>query len=231
MILTNQLYELDYLPKGIIFDCDGVLFDSKAANVKYYNLIRQAFSLPPLNREEENYVHTHSVYESLARILPDIALGKVKEVVQKLDYRQLYPYLNMAVGLIDLLLFLKRKKIRLAINTNRTNTMGDILAYYKLSSFFQPVITANKVACPKPHPESVNLILAKWKVRPREVAYIGDSVLDEECARASKVHFWSFQNPELSAELLITDFYALKGMIQKSWPELKINIEKPRLVD
>ncbi len=34
--------------RAIVFDCDGVLFDSKEANVKFYSHILERVGLPPV---------------------------------------------------------------------------------------------------------------------------------------------------------------------------------------
>lgn len=35
---------------GIIFDCDGVMIDSRAANAIFYNKVLAALGLPPLTQ-------------------------------------------------------------------------------------------------------------------------------------------------------------------------------------
>ena len=54
--------------KLVIFDCDGVMFDSKDANRKYYNLLLEQFGHPLMNEEEEDYVHSHNVFDSVSHI-------------------------------------------------------------------------------------------------------------------------------------------------------------------
>ena len=51
--------------KVIIFDCDGVLFDSKEANIAFYNQILSQFNLPPLTIAEVEYVHVSTAEEAL----------------------------------------------------------------------------------------------------------------------------------------------------------------------
>ena len=46
--------------KGLIFDCDGVLLDSRDANIHYYNLVLDYFSPPPLPPCDANFVHMHT---------------------------------------------------------------------------------------------------------------------------------------------------------------------------
>ena len=50
-------------PKVIIYDCDGVLFDSKEANEAFYNHILDHFGMPPLEPEQLEFVYSSTVRE------------------------------------------------------------------------------------------------------------------------------------------------------------------------
>jgi phosphoglycolate phosphatase-like HAD superfamily hydrolase len=54
----------------IIFDCDGVMFDSRRANEAFYNYIRSHFGLPPLSPGEVDYVHMATAEDSVNYIMP-----------------------------------------------------------------------------------------------------------------------------------------------------------------
>ena len=54
--------------KLIVFDCDGVLFDSREANRIYYNDLLKAFNHPPMDDQELEYVHSHNVTDSVSHI-------------------------------------------------------------------------------------------------------------------------------------------------------------------
>ena len=60
---------------GIIFDCDGVLFESKNANLAYYNRIMQKFRYPLVTEDQQENAklcHTASSADVLAVLLkPD----------------------------------------------------------------------------------------------------------------------------------------------------------------
>ena len=60
--------------KLVIFDCDGVMFDSKDANRKYYNHLLEEFGYPLMDRQEEDYVHSHNVLDSVAYIFRKVGL-------------------------------------------------------------------------------------------------------------------------------------------------------------
>ena len=81
--------------KLIAFDCDGVLFDSRQANIAFYHAILQQFGLPPLTPPAVEYVHSHTVFESLDYLFqgyPD--LDAVRQFTRTLDYQ---PYIPMMV--------------------------------------------------------------------------------------------------------------------------------------
>ena len=49
----------------VIYDCDGVLFDSFEANTKLYNDLCAWVGRGPLSEEEMQYVHIHTVFEAI----------------------------------------------------------------------------------------------------------------------------------------------------------------------
>ncbi len=201
--------------KGIIFDCDGVLIDSRNSNVRYYNMIKEKLGLPPMNKEEENFVHTHTVFESIKFIVPQERYEEALEISKSIPYEKILELIRLENGLVEFLNLLKEMNIKMAVNTNRTTTMELILEKFNLKGYFDPVITANKLMNPKPHPESVNLILKHWGLKPNEVTYIGDSEVDEKTARNGDIDFWSYKNFLLKADLYIPDYNTLHNWFQK----------------
>ena len=43
----------------LIFDCDGVMFDSRQSNISYYNHLLEHFDLHPMTKGQIAYVHAH----------------------------------------------------------------------------------------------------------------------------------------------------------------------------
>jgi len=218
LLLCNSLLRNKAIAglKGIIFDCDGVLFDSRDVNIKYYNMIKDALGLSPMNKEEEEYVHMHSVMESLCFIVPEELHSKLSEARQRITYKTLIPYMRMEDGLLSLLQFLKQKKIACSIFTNRTTTMEVVLEYFNLVHYFNCVISASSVACSKPHPEGIFKILRRWNLSARDVVFIGDSDLDQKAASLSRITFWSFKNQDLQADMYIPDFNTLRIFLKNN---------------
>ena len=214
MIICNPLSSMSLEGlEGLVFDCDGVLFDSRDVNIHFYNRIREYFALGPLNNDEEEFVHMHSVLDSLRYILPPECMDRLDDVRRHVDYNELLPYMRMEEGVPELLELLRSKGLRIAVNTNRTTTMNLLLQMHGLADFFWPVMTAGQVSRPKPHPESMYRILEMWSVSPGKVAFIGDSVVDQSTAGSAGVPFWAYKNQYLEADMLIPDFWTLREFI------------------
>ncbi len=53
---------------AVIFDCDGVMFDSRQANINFYNHLLDQFGLPPMREESTSFVHMHTADASVRHI-------------------------------------------------------------------------------------------------------------------------------------------------------------------
>jgi phosphoglycolate phosphatase-like HAD superfamily hydrolase len=219
MAFANQLMNPRLLRglRCIIFDCDGVLVDSFEANMRYYGMIKERLGLPPLTDEEKTYVHTRTHKDSIRFIAPGDLFRQAWAVVQEFDSSSLFPYLRRSEGIREFLWWLRGAGFRLAVNTSRTDSMGTILRLMDLEGFFYPVITSGKVTTPKPHPEGVHRILAAHRLAPDEVAYIGDSHVDEKTALAAGVRFWAYRDPALQAQVHIDSFWDIKAAMQRCY--------------
>lgn len=221
MPLLDQNFDAASLRRyrGFIYDCDGVLIDSFVANTVYYNRYRTRFSLPPMCKEDEIYTHIQNVYDSLKRIVPPHLYEEALAYRSQIDYRDMLPFLNREPGIRKLLGWLKAQNFLLAVDTNRMDTVHLVFEAVGLQGYFDPVMTVANTAAPKPDPDGVRQILAAWGLRKDEVAFLGDSSVDEHTARNAGVDFWAFKNPDLDADLLVPDFPQLLAAFQRAWPE------------
>ncbi|MGE4293277.1 MAG: HAD family hydrolase [Desulfovibrio sp.] len=219
MLYLNSLIREDLLDGvgGVIFDCDGVLIDSLAANTWYYNTFRAHFGLPKMDDELRDYTHSHNIWESISRLVPGERFDEAWQYKLDFDYRRVLPHIILEDGLREVLNWMRAGGLRMGINTSRTDTLDLVLEHFGLTGYFHPTITSFKVARPKPHPEGVHAILEAWRMKPEEVVYIGDSSVDEVNAAAADVRFWAFKNPNLRAELMIPDFWTLLGYLRRNY--------------
>ena len=201
----------------VIYDCDGVLFDSFEANTKLYNDLCAWVGRGPLSEEEMQYVHIHTVFEALRFIfgkesdLEKKALEMLKE--RQVDLRNYVEYLKIEPHLFQTLEKLKEKGILRVINTNRTTSMKYVMERFNLDPYFEMVVTALDVNNPKPHPESIEKIIEAFKLKKEEAVFIGDSEVDKQTAESSGVRFIAYKNREIANDLFIEDHLDLLDLI------------------
>ncbi len=201
--------------KLVAFDCDGVLFDSKQANVAFYNAILAHFGQPPMDPAGADYVHCHTVRQSLNYIFADYPdVEAVLRFYPTLDYRPFIPMMKEEPHLREFLQFL-RPACHTALATNRTTTTREVLRHHGLEDRFDLVVSAQDVARPKPDPESFRLILQHFDLQPEEAVYIGDSRVDEEFAANAGVRLVAYRNPDLNADYYLDSFAAGPALIRE----------------
>ncbi len=199
--------------KLVAFDCDGVLFDSRQANTAFYNAILAHFGCPPLIPQDVDYVHSHTVWESLEHIFPNHPdLAEVLKFARSFDYRPFIPMMVEEPHLREFLEFL-RPACHTALATNRTTTTWAVLRHHGLEEHFELVVSAQDVTRPKPHPEAFRRILAHFGLEPQQAIYIGDSRVDEEFAARAGVPLVAYRNPELDAAYYLDSFAAAPALV------------------
>ncbi len=197
------------LPSGIIFDCDGVVIDSREANITYYNYLREYLGLPKLTREQEDFVQAATVHQALDAIFPRPLQPLLRDASRRISYtRDIMPHIGCYPGLHDVLDFCRASGLRLAMNTNRTDGMDMLLDNCRLHGYFDPIVLASDVSRPKPDPEGALRILHEWQFRPEQVLFIGDSASDKGAAEGASISFLSFQTEGLAARS-VSDFSVL----------------------
>ncbi|HSB04536.1 MAG TPA: HAD-IA family hydrolase [Thermodesulfobacteriota bacterium] len=206
-----DIHESNLNTRCVIYDCDGVLFDSLEANGRLYSEVCISMGRPPLSEDELHYVHSHTVFEAIHFISKNDSdlEEKALQLLKQIDLRKYVVYLKMEPHLLETLGRLKEREILKAVNTNRTTSMKYIMEEFDLWPYFDMVVTALDVKNPKPHPESVEKILETFNLRKEEALFVGDSEVDQQAARASDVRFVAYKNRSIANELFIEDHLEL----------------------
>ena len=187
--------------KAVVFDCDGVMFDTAGANEMYYNKVLAHFGKPDLTREQFVKVHMFTVKEALEYLFSEMdSLEAVYTFMGTMGYDQFIPYMEREKGLKKLLAALKGRGFTRAVATNRTNTMQAVLKAHDLEDAFDMVVTAADVQHPKPSPEQLHTIMEKFSLTPRQMLFVGDSQYDQMAANKAGVPFIAFKNKALEAD-------------------------------
>lgn len=204
--------------KAIIFDVDGVLVDSKNANVAFYQtlLTKAGYPSPPRKAVLENFHLTAwQTIEKLTGLHDQKEIKRIWSLIEEASARspELYEFPeNLEQMLEDL-----HRQYKLGIVTGRVRYgVDEIFTLREIRHLFDAVITFEDYTNPKPHPESLLLALNRLGISSKEALYIGDSPTDIEAANAAGVKsIYLNRKPHDDATANVTGFDALRASIEQ----------------
>jgi len=175
--------------KAVIFDLDGTLIDSLEDLADSANAMLESYGYPVHPLEEYRYFVGNGSRKLICRILPeekaasesfvDEALEKYKAIYEERFLEKTRSY----KGIMEMLKQLRDRKIPMAVCTNKhaeaANTIVKVL--FEPDTFVE--IVGDKPGVPrKPDPAKLLQIARNMGVKPEEVAYLGDSMVDMQTA-------------------------------------------------
>lgn len=197
----------------VIFDCDGVMFDTAGINKAYYNRVLAHMGRPEMADEDFDYVHAHTGDESIAYLFKNPESFRAAQAFRTtMNYMEFIPDMEIEPHLKPLIKAL-RPRYKTAIVTNRTDTMPAIMSEYDLKEDFDMVVTAWDVERPKPDPEGLIKVLDHFRISPDEAIYVGDTHVDEAASAAAGITFVAYANPSLEAAYHIRNLGEIRNIV------------------
>jgi HAD superfamily hydrolase (TIGR01509 family) len=191
------MHTLNSRYKLVIYDCDGVLLDTLDSNYIFYNSVMEFLGRPHLDREDlaaRAVLHTYSFNNVMEHLFAgDDRKEEAWEFAKTIRYKDLAPFMRIEDGLVETLEKLKGS-VSLAVCTNRATSMDMIIEDFGLTGYFSCVMTAAKVANPKPHPEPLFKVLDHYGLQPHEALFVGDSEVDRLSAHGAGVPFLAYKS-------------------------------------
>lgn len=200
---------------GIIYDCDGVLFESQQANLAYYNHVLAVFDEPLVTEdqiEKAHLCHTAASPIVFAELLGEGRVTEALAVAQNVSFRQFLSHMHPEPGLTSSLQELS-SRMPLAVATNRGTSMPEILEHFNLKSYFSTVVTSRDVDRPKPSPDMLFLAAERLAIRTEQLLFVGDSILDQQAADAAGIRFVAYRS-SIEAEWCIDQHDQLNVLIE-----------------
>jgi phosphoglycolate phosphatase-like HAD superfamily hydrolase len=174
----------------VIFDADGVLFDSSESNTAYYNAIFALVGEPPMSPVEEKagiFMSAPQVFE--LRAAGDHGrIARMREVARTMDATPFFELLQPFPELRSFLLDVKRRH-RIGLATNRSATIPAIIEYLGVADVFDAVASVRDKVKPKPAPDIIELCLQRAGVAAHRAVYVGDAETDRIASKAARVNF------------------------------------------
>lgn len=182
--------------KAVIFDLDGTI---ATFNLDYKTVRAEVRSYLMKMGVPASVV---TVNENMFEMLKKMELfmsnaGKTEAAIEKIRWEALQiaekyeleaaTRTSLLPGAVDALKDLQKKGVKIGLCTiNSTNSTEQILKRFKLTSYFDVVITRNHVRDYKPNPEHCNMALKSMGVFGSETLLVGDSITDIQAAEEIK---------------------------------------------
>ena len=180
------------LPRAVIFDLDGTLVDSAKGIAAALDIVRAERGQGPvaladirrwvsLGAEELMVLALDATPASVA---DDLAAFRAVYAKIPVDPADLYP------GALETVRSLHAQGFRIGICTNKLQSLAaNIVDGLGLGPFVTVVVGGSPGLKPKPHPESLHLVIDRLGALGASSLYVGDSEVDAATAEAAGVDF------------------------------------------
>lgn len=213
--------------EAVVFDMDGVIFDSERAVMECWMALADKYDIPDLKL---HYFDCIGVNTAKSREIMKAAYGEefpydtyAKEASEMFHTKYSDNRLPMKPGVRELLDFLKvrKKKIALASSTRR-QTVLKLLQAAGILEYFDAVVCGDMVTRSKPDPDIFLKACEEIGVKPGEAYAIEDSYNGIRAAHAGGLH--PIMVPDLLpanekmkklAEVILKDLLEVKDYCEK----------------
>lgn len=188
--------------KGIIFDLDGTLLDTLTDIADSCNNALSKFGFCGHSTEDYKIKLGNGFKVLIKESVPkDTDEDTIESVMKSFVEIYNHNYLNRTApydGIIELLIELKEKGIKLAVNSNkRDDYVKPLISKYFNEIPFVAVYGERKGIARKPDPAAANEIIKLMGLSKEEILYIGDSDTDMQTAENAEVDgvgvLWGFR--------------------------------------
>ena len=172
-----------------IWDLDGTLIDSYEVFLEALSESFANFNLPFDRETVYNFIKGQSV-NALLKEQP-VPFQEIKEDFTTNSTAK-NDKVKLMVGAKAVLDWTQKENIQNFIYTHKGKNAYDLLNQLEISPYFLEIVTSENGFKRKPHPEAINYLLKKYKLKPEETYYIGDRILDIEAAHNSGIQSINF---------------------------------------
>jgi len=174
--------------KCVIFDMDGTLTQTNQLIYDAFNDIAVRFQGRTYSPEAITAMFGPPEEGALLTIAGENRINEAMHEYLKFyrarhnDLARLYP------GILDLLIWLKQRGVRLALFTGKgIHTTTITMEMFGLKPYFDFVVTGNDVVNHKPSSEGIRKIIDHFSLSPDDVLMVGDSPSDVKASHEAGV--------------------------------------------
>lgn len=201
--------------RAVLFDVDGVLLDSKRANVAFYRALMRRFGYEGYSDAELERGHSLTLLEAIASLTgePEERVRQIWEVARRLED---YPFdlLILPAGCEAALTSLAQQ-YRLGIVTGRIRDgVEHFFDFSGLRDRFSVAVAYEDYSRPKPDAEPLLKACERLGVAARETVYVGDAPADYLCARAAGTGFIAYGDAIEDAPRVARSFAEIEPLLK-----------------
>lgn len=198
--------------RAVLFDFDYTLGDSTAAITIGYQKSLTAMGWPAPTTEQVRPTIGMTLQNGYTHITGDDDEEHRKEfferfqnsvgqrAVERGDLTMIHES-RLFPGAEELLRGLKALNVPVGIVSTKTGKIiRDIFEYRKMSDLLVLVVGGENVTRPKPDPQGLLGALEELKLKPEQVLFVGDTVIDAKTAQAAGADFCAVLNGTTPAE-------------------------------
>lgn len=172
---------------AVIFDLDGLLADTEIISLKVYQELLKDFGIPFTEETYSREYSGHREEENVQRFLDTYDLpwnfDQTLEKVYELEARILAKGVNLKKGAKNLLAFLQREGIPIALATSSVESRARIILDSNgILSLFDHLVFAKDVKRSKPYPDILLKACRDLNVLPENCLVLEDSEAGIEAA-------------------------------------------------
>lgn len=210
--------------KAVLFDLDGVIIDSMGAHIDSWHDALQAFGMTAKKSELSTlggFGPGPTIQRFAERKGIEITDGLVADIMRKKDARYAELSHRIFPEIPQILDFLKRKGIILAIVTGSSRKVAEAITENELPSYFEAIVGMEDVTRGKPAPEPYQKALEILGIEPTEAIVIEDSPLGIQSAVTAGIFAIGLETtlPAASlqeADLVLKDHKELLAYLKKA---------------
>jgi len=201
--------------KLVMFDLDGTLLDAYLAIEKALNAVRAKFNLEALSLAEVKRAVGKGDKSLMEDYFSDDIAIEALTLYRQMHRDTLLKYAKLLPHAKEILSYLKERDYFLALGTNRPAIFTRlIIEHLDIDRFFDYIICGDELDAFKPKPDMILEAMKKFDLKPEEVVYVGDMVIDVETANNAGVRSIALTTGSSSREeLIIRNPFAIIGSL------------------
>jgi len=178
--------------KAVIFDLDGTLTDSLPGLHSSLNEVLLLHNYPAVTKDECRQIIGHGLENLVSSALPEgTNESTIKLCVQEMINaynKNIFTGTSLYTGITDMLNYVARSNILIAINSNKRQAAVDQIVKVLLNDWhFFPVIGASDKFPLKPDPTVLFYICQQLNLKLNQVCFVGDGETDILMAKAAGI--------------------------------------------